>query len=117
MSRCFRYSASRKIEAVRRVVEDGRRVCDVATELGVSEGSLFFWVRRYREFALRACRRSAGLLPAPPHAQVEPVREAGSLVAWLRRANAAQDVRTHRCTQAAKSGKADPHRPHLASNR
>ena len=92
MNRCFRYSASRKVEAVRRVVEDGCRVCDVAAELGVSEGSLFFWVRRYREFASRAHQRSVGLLPAPPRAETEPVREAGSLVAWLRRANGARDA-------------------------
>lgn len=91
MSRYFRYSALRKVEAVRRVVEDGCRVCDVAAALGVSEGSLFFWARRYREFALRACRRSGGLLPEPPVAHVDPAGEAGSLVAWLRRANAMRD--------------------------
>lgn len=109
MSRCFRYSASRKVEAVRRVVEDGRRVCEVADELGVSEGSLFFWVRRYREFALRLHQRTAAILPAASHSLPEPATsELGSLVAWLRHAEA---------PQTAKSGKAARRGPQLASNR
>lgn len=106
MSRCFRYSTARKVEAVRRVVEDGQRVGDVAMELGISEGSLFFWVRRYRQFAQREAERHSGLLPALPRAANAPSRDAGSLVAWLRR-----------LPQAAKSGKAARHGPLLASNR
>ena len=70
-----RYSAARKIAAVRRVAEDGCSVSDVAREMGVSQGSLFFWVRRYRQFAT-----------TPMHAHVEPATEPGSLVAYLRRA-------------------------------
>ena len=93
MSRC-RYSAARKLEAVRRVVEDGRSVCDVARETGVSEGSLFFWVRRYRQFVQRARAHLsraplAGThLQSPTHMDAEPAREAGTLVAYLRRASA-----------------------------
>ena len=83
----YRYEAARKVEAVRRVVEDGRSVCDVAREFGVSEGSLFFWVRRYREFAYQARMRGAAVSDAgrpasPSHAGT------GSLVAYLRRASA-----------------------------
>lgn len=88
MSR-FRYSAACKVEAVRRVVEDGFRVCDVACALGVSEGSLFFWVRRYRQFARREHARSAGMLPRAPRPAVASPRDTGSLVAWLRHADAA----------------------------
>ena len=72
-----RYSAARKYEAVRRVIEDGLSVHDVASEMGVGEGSLFFWLRRYRQ-----------LTPTGRHARVETSRPAGSLVAYLRRARA-----------------------------
>lgn len=93
-----RYSAARKVDAVRRVVEDGRSVGDVAREFGVSQGSLFFWVRRYRQFA-RAVRESTRLLRVEG-AGVRVAREgellqvaaqstsdAGSLVACLRRSS------------------------------
>lgn len=93
-----RYSAARKVDAVRRVVEDGRSVGDVARELGVSQGSLFFWVRRYRQFA-RAVRERTRMLRAQS-AQPRVAREhellqfaaqstssAGSLVACLRRSS------------------------------
>ena len=91
-----RYSAARKVDAVRRVVEDGRSVGDVARELGVSQGSLFFWVRRYRQFA-RAVRESTRMLRmqsghmrvAPDHdllqVAAQSTSHAGSLVACLRR--------------------------------
>lgn len=93
-----RYSAARKVDAVRRVVEDGRSVGDVAREFGVSQGSLFFWVRRYRQFA-RNVRESARMLRGqPPHARVAregellqvaalSTADAGSLVACLRRSS------------------------------
>jgi len=86
MSR-IRYSAARKIEAVKRVVEDGCSVCDVAREAGVSEGSLFFWVRRHRQFMHDARMRGAMVANAGP--QPERAHEFGSLVAYLRRANSA----------------------------
>ncbi len=50
MSR-FKYDAETKARAIRRVVHDGRSVRDTAREFGVSEGSLFFWLRRYRQLA------------------------------------------------------------------
>lgn len=77
MSRC-RYPAAHKVEAVRRVVENGHSVSSVARDLRVSEGSLFFWVRRYREFARRA--------RVPLVADSGPGSPPGSLVAYLRRA-------------------------------
>lgn len=81
MSRC-RYEAAHKVEAVRRVVVDGRSVCEVARESGVSEGSLFFWVRRYRQFAYQARVRGGGARGLASPAQAK----AGSLVAYLRSA-------------------------------
>lgn len=80
----YRYEAAHKVEAVRRVVEDGRSVCDVAREFGVSEGSLFFWVRRYRQFAYQA--RVRGAAAGASRGLASPPRRAGSLVAYLRRA-------------------------------
>lgn len=62
---------------MRRVVEDGRSVCVVALELGVSKGSLFFWVRRYREFALGTS--------VPLRTDADPALAPGTLVAYLRR--------------------------------
>lgn len=92
MSR-YRYDAGQKLEAVRRVVEDGRSVVDVAGEMGVSEGSVFFWVRRYRQFAAaaRTAQPSAGasrVLPGVNREHAMP-QGVGSLVAYLRRASAA----------------------------
>lgn len=58
MSR-FKYDAETKARAVRRVVHDGRSVSDVAREFGVSEGSLFFWLRRYRQLAANRQRLSS----------------------------------------------------------
>ncbi|GHC00575.1 transposase [Thermomonas carbonis] len=93
-----RYSAARKVDAVRRVVEDGRSVGDVAREFGVSQGSLFFWVRRYRQFACsvrestRALRgHGAGLRVTPDRellqVAAQSTADAGSLVACLRRSS------------------------------
>ena len=91
-----RYSAARKVDAVRRVVEDGRSVGDVAREYGVSEGSLFFWVRRYRQFA-RSLRENTRLLYGQAagtrvsrerellRVAAQSTADAGSLVACLRR--------------------------------
>ena len=58
MSR-FKYDAETKARAVSRVVRDGRSVSDTAREFGVSEGSLFFWLRRYRQLAANRQRISS----------------------------------------------------------
>ena len=71
-----RYSAAQKVEAVSRVTEDGHSVSHVAREMGVSQGSLFFWVRRHRQF----------MRPSLATARVEANPAIGSLVAPLRRA-------------------------------
>jgi transposase-like protein len=41
------------------VVRDGRSVSDTAREFGVSEGSLFFWLRRYRQLTANQQRISS----------------------------------------------------------
>ena len=71
-----RYSAVHKLEAVRRVTEDGFSVPHVAREMGVSEGSLFFWVRRHRQFKR----------PPLGSVRIDANADLGSLVAFLRRA-------------------------------
>lgn len=71
-----RYSAAQKLAAVRRVAEDGCSVPHVAREMGVGEGSLFFWMRRHRQF----------LRPSLAPSRLEASPEVGSLVAYLRRA-------------------------------
>lgn len=81
-----RYSTELKVQAIRRVVHEGRPVVDVALEFGVHKGSVFFWVRRYREFVAR--RRVP--FASRQHGQQLLSREveagdAGTLAAFLRR--------------------------------
>ena len=91
MSR-YRYSPAQKLEAVQRVVRDGRSVADVAREMRVGEGSVFFWVRRYREMAAKHLGEHAhaeASLPRSGQARGDGAPDCGSLVAWLRRGIAA----------------------------
>ena len=91
MSR-YRYSPAQKLEAVQRVVRNGRSVADVAREMRVGEGSVFFWVRRYREMAAKQGGSHARIEATPPRsglARGEGATDCGSLVAWLRRGIAA----------------------------
>lgn len=100
MSRHARYPVDRKVEAVRRVIEDGLSVDSVALELGIRRGALFFWVRRYRQITQHKAGYPDAMQAVLPHAANEPSHRCGSLVAWLRRLPHATDM------QAAKSGKA-----------
>jgi len=45
--RCF--TKEFKIEAVRLIVEEGRRISEVARELGISEALLGRWKKKYEE--------------------------------------------------------------------
>lgn len=83
-----RYSAKFKFDAVRSVIVDGQRVSAVAKQIGVSEGSLFFWLRRYRGYhqgnhiarsGVRGVHRE--LLEPSVGGDFEP----GTLAAYLRR--------------------------------
>ena len=47
------YSQRTKDEAVRRVVVERQPVSQVAREMRIGEGSVFFWVRRHRQTAPR----------------------------------------------------------------
>lgn len=73
MSR-YKYDAETKARCVRRVVRDGRSVSETAREFGVSEGSLFFWLRRYRQLA--ANRQRISSLSHDLHELEERVRAA-----------------------------------------
>ncbi len=73
MSR-YKYDAELKARCVRRVIRDGRSVSDTAREYGVSEGSLFFWLRRYRQLA--ANRQRISSLSHDLHELEERVRAA-----------------------------------------
>jgi transposase-like protein len=81
-----RYPTELKVEAIRRVVHEGRPVVDVALEFGVGEGSVFFWVRRYREFIARQRATLGGWRYAhPPLPGDVDAGQAGTLAAFLRR--------------------------------
>ena len=43
------YTKEFKVEAVRLIVEEGRRISDVARELGVGENLLSRWKKKYEE--------------------------------------------------------------------
>lgn len=45
----YLYSRETKEEAIRRVVHGKQRVRQVAAEMKIGEGSLFFWLRRHRQ--------------------------------------------------------------------
>ena len=47
----MRYTAEFKAEAVKQVIERGHGVVEVAHRLGMSDKSLYAWVRRAREYA------------------------------------------------------------------
>jgi len=44
-----RYPDEFKVEAVKQVTERGRRVKEVAEHLGVSQHSLYAWIRRHQQ--------------------------------------------------------------------
>lgn len=46
---CRQFTKEFKIEAVRLIVEEGRRISEVARELGVGENSLNRWKKKYEE--------------------------------------------------------------------
>ena len=42
-----RYPEEFKIEAVKQITERGHKVADVSSRLGVSQHSLYLWIKRY----------------------------------------------------------------------
>lgn len=75
-----RYTQEFKVEAVGQVVEKGYRVADVAARLGVSQHSLYEWIKERR---LPAAERQAQVI------QSEEVRR---LKAELRRVTEERDI-------------------------
>lgn len=53
-----------KREAVLQVIEKGRRVSEVSSGLGVSENSLYAWIKAYREDPVNAFPGKGYLRPA-----------------------------------------------------
>lgn len=80
-----RYPTSLKVDAIRRVVHQGQPVTDVAQELGVSEGSVFFWVRRYREFTAQHRISGGSRAGSVVEIDVSAAAEMGTLAAYLYR--------------------------------
>jgi transposase len=70
-----RFTVAFKQEAVRFLEETGRPLRDVATELEVSEGSLWRWQRQYG---------TGGAGPALPPSEAEELRQLRREVAVLR---------------------------------
>lgn len=53
-----RYSSEFKAEAVSQVIDRSYAVKDVAERIGVSQHSLYLWVKRNRQFHRRAARKA-----------------------------------------------------------
>lgn len=49
------YSLDFKLEAVKRVHQDGERATDVAKELGINLNTLNGWIRRFRQKTASEC--------------------------------------------------------------
>ena len=75
-----RYTQEFKVEAVGQVVEKGYRVADVAARLGVSQDSLYEWIKERRQPA------------AERQAQVVQSEEVRRLKAELRRVTEERDI-------------------------
>lgn len=49
MNKQTKFPEEFKIEAAKQVTERGHRVAEVAARLGVSQHSLYVWIKRYRQ--------------------------------------------------------------------
>lgn len=74
------YPEEFKIEAVKQITERGHRVADVSTRIGVSQHSLYKWIKAY---AAPAAERQA---------QVSQAEELRHLKAELRRVTEERDI-------------------------
>lgn len=86
-----RYPAEFKAEAVRQVTERGHGVVDVAKRLGMSDKSLYLWVRLAKDKAGPGSGEAAQLKA-----------EVSSLKADLKRANEERDILKKAATYFAK---------------
>lgn len=77
-----RYTAEFKAEAVKQIIERGRRVVEVAQRLGVSDKSLYVWLKQARQ-----------QIHAPGTGDVATLRsEVSQLKAELRRTQEERDI-------------------------
>lgn len=86
-----RYPAEFKAEAVRQVTERGHGVVEVAQRLGVSDKSLYLWVRQAKE-------QQSGVGGDTAQLKAEVAR----LKAELKRANEERDILKKAATYFAK---------------
>jgi transposase len=86
-----RYPAEFKAEAVRQVTERGHGVVDVANRLGMSDKSLYLWVRLAKDRAVPGSGETAQLKA-----------EVSRLKADLKRANEERDILKKAATYFAK---------------
>ena len=86
-----RYPAEFKAEAVRQVTERGHRVVDVAKRLGMSDKSLYLWVRLAKDRTAPGSGETAQLKA-----------EVSRLKADLKRANEERDILKKAATYFAK---------------
>ena len=75
-----RFSEEFKIEAVKQITERGHRVADVSSRIGVSQHSLYKWIKAY---SVPAAERQA---------QVSQAEELRRLKAELRRVTEERDI-------------------------
>jgi transposase len=86
-----RYPAEFKAEAVRQVTERGHGVVDVAKRLGMSDKSLYLWVRLAKEGT------------GPGNGEIAQLKaEVSRLKADLKRANEERDILKKAATYFAK---------------
>jgi len=57
------YDAAYKTEVCKRVAEDGETVAAIGRELGISENTLYTWVKRYRENSAKPFVGSGNIKP------------------------------------------------------
>ena len=89
--KAVRYPAEFKAEAVRQVTERGRGVVDVAKRLGMSDKSLYLWVRLAQQQQGVGSGENASLKA-----------EVSRLKAELKRANEERDILKKAATYFAK---------------
>ena len=77
-----RYTAEFKAEAVKQVIDRGHGVVEVAQRLGVSDKSLYVWVKLARQHAVKPVTGDVGTLRS----------EVTRLKAELRRAQEERDI-------------------------
>ena len=77
------YSIEYKIQAVKRVTEDGKSAAQVSRELGINVNTLREWLRKYREDKAEPCVGSGNL-----RAEAKSIKELEKRIKDLEEENA-----------------------------